>query len=67
MGGSHRFGVGVKRGFEVGGATLGVVRPGALVLGVFRRGAVAVSVRLALGLLAPGVAAAPEVLVRERA
>jgi hypothetical protein len=59
--------VGVKRGFEVGGATFGAVRAGALVLGVFRRGAVVVPVRLALGLLAPGVVAAPEVLVRVRA
>jgi hypothetical protein len=60
----------VKRGLVVGGATLDVVWPGALVLGVVRRGAVAAPVSpvrglvvFSVGVVAPGVAVAPEVVV----
>jgi multisubunit Na+/H+ antiporter MnhC subunit len=59
-------GVGVKRGFEVGVVTLGVVRPGAPVLEVFGRGVVLAPVRLAPGFFPPGAVAVPGVVVRGR-
>jgi hypothetical protein len=66
LSGPHRFGVGVKRGFEVGVVTLGVVRPEAPVLEVFGRGVVLAPVRLAPGFSPPGAVAVPGVVVRGR-
>ena len=77
LSGAHRFVVGVKSGFEVGGVTLEEVWPGGLALGVVRRGVVVAPVWLPApgavvlpGVVAPGTAVvvvgvvlAPEVVV----